>query len=152
MVDRSESAAPNQIAKFKELLQSAKETHPENRKLKIKKITIDTPVFFEFTGIINEFRRLDTEMVAGKNAEKKGPLHGDFTRLLMRIDSRLNDRRYDLIFKPTTYTTSASMEDLFRRILGEKIGARKKVVVVDLSPVPFDVRSSVISLISAVPF
>jgi DNA helicase HerA-like ATPase len=30
---------------------------------------------------------------------------------------------------------------------GEKAGARKKVVVVDLSPVPFDVRSSVISLI-----
>jgi hypothetical protein len=65
----------------------------------------------------------------------------------MRIDSRLNDRRYDLIFKPKTYKTSASMEDLFRQLLGEKKGARKKCVVVDLSPVPFDVRSSVISLI-----
>ena len=65
----------------------------------------------------------------------------------MRIDSRLNDRRYDLIFKPKTYLTSASMEDLFRRLLGERVGARKKVVVIDLSPVPFDVRGSVISLI-----
>jgi DNA helicase HerA-like ATPase len=147
MVDRTESAAPNQIAKFKELLQSAKETHPENQKLGIKKITIDTPVFFDFTAILNEFRRLDTEMVAGATKPKQGPLYGDFTRLLMRIDSRLNDRRYDLIFKPKTYNTSASMEDLFRRLLGEKAGARKKVVVVDLSPVPFDVRSSVISLI-----
>jgi len=69
------------------------------------------------------------------------------TRLLMRIDSRLNDRRYEIIFKPKTYNTSASMEDLFRRILGEKSGERKKVVVIDLSPVPFDVRSSIISLI-----
>ncbi|MDR3412384.1 MAG: DUF87 domain-containing protein [Formivibrio sp.] len=147
MVDRSESAAPNQIAKFKELLQAAKENHAENKTLAIKKITIDTPVFFDFNAILSDFRRLDTQMVAGKTSEKQGPLFGQFTRLLMRIDSRLNDKRYDLIFKPKTYNTSASMEDLFRRLLGEKTGARKKVVVVDLSPVPFDVRSSVISLI-----
>ena len=147
MVDRSESAAPNQIAKFKELLQAAKENHAENKALAIKKITIDTPVFFDFASILNEFRRLDTEMVAGAKGPKQGPLFGDFTRLLMRIDSRLNDKRYDLIFRPKTYNTSASMEVLFRRLLGETTGARKKVVVVDLSPVPFDVRSSVISLI-----
>lgn len=147
MVDRSESAAPNQIAKFKELLQAAKESHAENQTLGIPKITIDTPVFFDFNEILNEFRRLDTQMVPGTRGDVKGPLHGQFTRLLMRIDSRLNDRRYDIIFRPTTYTTSASMEDLFRNILGEKPAERRKVVVIDLSPVPFDVRSSVISLV-----
>lgn len=148
MVDRSESAAPNQIAKFKELLQAAKEAHPENSALGIPKITIDTPVYFDFSGLISEFRRLDTEMVPGANGkDKQGPLFGQFTRLLMRIDSRLNDRRYDLIFKPKRYTTSASMDDLFRRLLGEASDARKKAVVIDLSSVPFDVRASVISLI-----
>lgn len=149
MVDRSESAAPNQIAKFKELLQAAKEAHTENKSLGLKKITIDTPVFFNFDAILSKFRELDTQMVAGATAgkEKQGPLFGQFYRLLMRVDSRLNDRRYDLIFRPKTHNTSASMEDLFRRLLGEKTGDRKKVVVVDLSPVPFDVRSSVISLI-----
>jgi uncharacterized protein len=148
MVDRTESAAPNQIAKFKEVLQAAKEAPDENKKLGIKKITIDTPVYFDFEAILAQFRKLDTEMVPGAaGKEKQGPLFGQFTRLLMRIDSRLNDRRYDLIFKPKTYLTSASMEDLFRRLLGERVGDRKKVVVVDLSPVPFDVRGSVISLI-----
>lgn len=148
MVDRSESAAPNQIAKFKELLQNAKEAHAENQALGIRKITIDTPVYFDFNNILDEFRRLDTQMVTGSSGKDiKGPLHGQFTRLLMRIDSRLNDRRYDIIFRPSIYTTSASMEDLFRHVLGEKAATRKKVVVVDLSPVPFDVRSSVISLI-----
>ena len=148
MVDRSEAAAPNQIAKFKELLQKAKEAHPENKTLGLKKITIDTPVFFDFDSILNEFRHLDTQMISGSTGrDKQGPLYGQFSRLLMRVDSRLNDRRYDLIFKPQTYNTSASMEDLFRRLLGEQKTARKKVVVIDLSPVPFDVRSSVISLI-----
>lgn len=148
MVDRSESAAPNQIAKFKELLQSAKEEPDENKKLGIKKITIDTPVYFDFNAILKQFRALDTQMVPGAGGkDKQGPMFGQFTRLLMRIDSRLNDRRYDLIFRPKTYLSSVSMEDLFRRLLGESEGDRKKVVVIDLSPVPFDVRGSVISLI-----
>jgi DNA helicase HerA-like ATPase len=148
MVDRSETAAPNQIAKFKELLQAAKDSHPENQTLGLERITIDTPVYFDFSGLLNEFARLDTEMVPGQTSKPiKGPLHGNFTRLLMRIGSRLNDRRYDLIFHPQTYSTSASMENLFRRLLGETSADRKKVVIIDLSPVPFDVRNSVISLI-----
>lgn len=147
MVDRSESAAPNQIAKFKELLQAAKEWEPENQALGIPKITIDTPVHFDFDRLIGEFRRLDTEKVPGATKPVNGPLHGQFTRLLMRIDSRMNDRRYDLIFKPKQYATSASMDDLFRRLLGEKMGDRKKIVVIDLSTTPFDVRSAIISLI-----
>ena len=148
MVDRSESAAPNQIAKFKQLLQAAKDSHLENQALGIERITIDTPVFFDFAQILSEFRRLDTEMVPGASGRpRQGPLYGQFTRLLMRVDSRLNDRRYDLIFHPVTYATSASMEDLFRRLLGERTTSRKKIVIIDLSPVPFDVRNSVISLI-----
>lgn len=145
-VDRHESAAPNQIAKFKELLQAAKEGHPENKNLNIPKITIDTPVYFDIDSIIREFERLDTEMVQGKTSTKQGPLFGQFTRLLMRLQSRLNDKRYDLIFNPKTYNSSASMESLFRKILGEE-ATPKKLVVLDLSPVPFEVRTSVISLI-----
>lgn len=147
MIDRSESSAPNQIAKFKELLQNAKEEHTENKALGINKITIDTPVFFDFEQIIDELRRLDLEMVSGQKGPKQGPLFGQFTRLLMRIESRMNDKRYDLIFHPKKYNTSASMEELFRKLLGEERNNTKKVVVIDISSIPFDVRSSVISLI-----
>ncbi len=146
-IDRRESAAPNQIAKFRELLQSAKEGCPENKALGIPKITIDTPVYFDFKSIISEFQKLDTEIVTGSSGrDKQGPLYGQFTRMLMRIESRLNDKRFDLIFNPKKYKTSASMETLFRKILGEE-ATPKKLVILDLSPVPFDVRSSVISLI-----
>lgn len=146
MIDRAEASAPNQNSKFKELLQSAKETHPENIALGLEKITIDTPVYFDLDAIIDNFRFLDTQMVAGASKDVKGPLHGQFTRLLMRLESRLNDRRYDLIFKPKRYSTTASMDDLFRKLLGEESKNRKKIVVLDLSPVPFDVRGSLISL------
>ncbi len=146
MVDRSESAAPNQMAKFKELLQSAKESHAENQELGIPKITIDTPVYFDFSSILDEFRRLNTEMVMGSKGPKQGDLFGQFSRLLMRIDSRLLDKRYDMIFNPVTYNSSASMETLFQKILGEE-AEPKKVVIMDMSSIPFDVRNSVISLV-----
>ncbi len=147
MVDRSESAAPNQIAKFRDLLQDAKINHAENKDLGIDKINIDTPVYFDFESIINEFRNLDTEMVQGTRGPRQGDLYGKFSRLLMRIDSRLNDVRYNMIFKPQKYNTSASMTDLFKKILGEEDNLPKKLVIIDMSPIPFDVRTSVISLI-----
>ena len=76
MVDRTESAAPNQIAKFRDLLQEAKEGHSENKALGLPKITIDTPIYFDFDYILNEFRRLDVEMVEGKQSKPiKGPLN-----------------------------------------------------------------------------
>ncbi len=147
IIDRSESTAPNQIARFRELLQHSKESQKENVELKIPKITVDTPVFFDFQSIIDQFKRLDTEMVPGVSKEKQGPFFGLFTRLIVRIESKLNDKRYNLIFKPNKYKTSASMEDLFRKILGEINENIKKVVVIDISPIPIEVRTSIISLI-----
>ena len=149
MIDQSENSAPNQVAVFRNLLQNAKEGHEENIALNIPKITLDTPVYFDFKSIIDEFKRLDTQMVAGvrPNTTKKGEYFGQFTRLITRIESRLNDKRYDLIFKPEKYTSSASMEDLFKKLLGENDVKSKKVIVIDISPIPMEVRNSVISLL-----
>lgn len=146
MVDKNENAAPNQTALFKTLLQQSKQNHPENQELDIPKINVDTPVYFDFDEILNKFRRLDTEMVEGSRGPKKGDFNGQFSRLLTRIDSKLNDVRYNLIFKPQIYNTSASMSDLFKKILGEE-DIPKKIVIIDMSPIPFDVRTSVISLL-----
>lgn len=147
MVDRSESAAPNQTALFRRLLQESKQNHLENQALNIPKINVDTPVYFDFEAILNQFRDLDCEMVPGaRSGTKKGDFNGQFTRLLTRIDSKLNDVRYNLIFKPQKYNTSASMSDLFKKILGEE-EQPKKIVILDISPIPFDVRTSVISLL-----
>lgn len=148
MVDKNENAAPNQTALFKTLLQQSKQNHPENQALNIPKINVDTPVYFDFQAILREFDMLDREMIPGATAgkEKKGPYNGQFTRLLTRIGSKLDDVRYNLIFKPQIYNTSASMSDLFRKILGEEENP-KKIVIIDMSPIPFDVRTSVISLL-----
>lgn len=147
-IDRGEREAPNQIAKFRECLQAAKEAEAKAEGLDLPKITLDTPVYFDFDEVIDMLRALDTEMVPSKSSQgvKQGPFHGQFTRMLARIESRLNDRRYDLIFKPTRYRSSSSLSDLIRELIGAS-DQPKKTVVLDISPIPFDVRPSVISLI-----
>ena len=149
MIDQSEHSAPNQVAKFRDLLQKAKEDHEENIELSIPKITIDTPVFFNFESIIENFKELDTQMVPGARPDKpkQGDYFGKFTKLIARIESRLNDKRFDLIFKPNKYTSSASMESLFKRILGENDEKSSKIIIIDISPIPMEVRNSVISLL-----
>lgn len=146
MIDMSEHSAPNQIAKFRELLQHSKESYEENISLEIPKITVDTPVYFDFDYIINEYQRLDVERVPGSRGDKQGPFFGQFTRLITRLKSRLNDKRFDLIFKPKLYNSSASLEDLFRRLLGES-DEKKNIIIIDISPIPIEVRSPIISLV-----
>ena len=145
-IERTEAVSPLQIAKFKELLQGAKERYRENREMGLSKITVDTPVYFEFKYLLEEMERLDSELVLVNLIRKPGPYYGLFTRIILRLRTRLNDRRFDLIFHPKAYKTSASMETLFRRMLGEE-EQPKKLVVLDLSQVPFEVRPSIISLI-----
>ncbi len=148
MIDTSEPESANQAAKFKEMLQTAKEDHRENKQLGIPKITIDTPVYFDFDAIVNDMGQLDRQTMQGSaGAVIHGPLHGQFTGMLVRTEGRMRDKRYDMIFHPKTYNTSASMEDLFRRLLGKTEEGGKRVVVLDISSIPFDVRTSIIGLL-----
>ncbi|SDJ96090.1 ATP-binding protein [Paenibacillus naphthalenovorans] len=66
-VDRAENSAPNQIAKFRELLQKEKERSVLEEGLDLPKVTVDTPVFFSFENLISELTALDTQIVPGAN-------------------------------------------------------------------------------------
>jgi hypothetical protein len=148
MIDTSEDDAADQASKFKEMLQNAKEDHRENKRMGIPKITIDTPVYFDFNAIVSDMAQLDRQTMQGSaGAVIHGPMHGKFTGMLVRTEGRMRDKRYDMIFHPKTYNTSASMEDLFRRLLGRTRAGGKRVVVLDISPIPFDVRTSIIGLL-----
>lgn len=150
-IDRGEREAPNQIAKFREVLQYEKERAAQQESLNLPKITLDTPIYFNFENVINSLKQIDTAMEQGAKGLKQGPFYGQFTRMLTRVESKLNDKRYDLIFRPTRYVTSKSLSDLMKKLLGEE-ETPKKTVILDISPIPFDVRASVISLLLRIAF
>ena len=86
-----------------------------------------------------------------RGGPKQGNMFGRFDRFLVRLESKMNDVRYDFLLKPKIRTSSASLTALLRDFVG--LGTPKAAVtVVDLSCVPFDVRPTVAAQIGRLAF
>jgi uncharacterized protein len=148
-VDITETTAHNQIAFLRDTIQSLRNL--ERDKLLLDRVTVDTPVYFD----VAELRRLvddeNERMVPGQAKPIKGPLFGTFDRFLIRLDSKLNDVRYDFLLEPKIRRDSQSLETLLRDFIG--LGTPKAyVTILDLSAVPFDVRPIVTAQIGRLAF
>jgi hypothetical protein len=150
LIDHSEREAANQTAFFRDTLYDLKQA--EKTPLGLDRVTVDTPVFFSLEALMSRVKEENERMVPGQTAKPvKGPMHGTFDRFLIRLQSKLNDVRYDFLLKPTKRTTSASLAELLRDFVG--LGTPKRpVTVIDLSTVPFDVRPTVAAQIGRLAF
>lgn len=150
LIDRTEYNAHNQVAVFRDALNV--ERSEEGKRLGLPRTTLDTPVFFaleKVRAVIEQANGLVSSQSTGKLVQ--GPLTGAFDNFLMRLDSRMNDTRYDFLLKPKKRNTSESLEALLRDFIG--LGQRKvAITVIDLSPVPFDVRPTVTAQIGRLAF
>ena len=150
LIDRTEQVAHNQTAFFRETLRQLREQ--EKKLLGLERVTVDTPVYFSLAELIAIVRAKNSEMVPGATGKpKRGELFGYFDRFLIRLESRMNDVRYDFLLKPTVRTSSDSLTSLLRDFVG--LGTPKaNVSVIDLSAVPFDVRPTVAAQIGRLAF
>ena len=149
LIDHSEREAANQTAFFRDTLFDLKQG--EKTHLGLERVTVDTPVYFSLEELMNRVKSENERMVQGSRGPVKGPLHGTFSRFLIRLQSKLNDVRYDFLLKPTRRTTSSSLAELLRDFVG--LGdPRRAVSVIDLSTVPFDVRPTVAAQIGRLAF
>jgi DNA helicase HerA-like ATPase len=64
-----------------------------------------------------------------------------------KILSRLKDSRFDFLFNPGDYKTAESPKDL-HNLLSDWIGSERKLAILDLSGVPFEVLDIAIGLIT----
>jgi len=150
LIDHTDFSAHNQVAAFKDILGSLRVA--EGQRLGLARTTLDTPVFFDLAAL-----RAAIEAKNGlvksptTNAMIKGDLTGKFDNFLMRLDSKLNDNRYDFLLKPKVRKDSGSLSGLLRDFVG--LGEPKRAVtVIDLSSVPFDVRPTVAAQIGRLAF
>ena len=149
LIDRTEFSAHNQTAFFRDTLNALKQN--EGVRLGLPRTTVDTPIYFSLQDLRQATEAKNEEMVQGATKPIKGPMHGEFDRFLMRMDSRLNDSRYDFLLKPRNRNNSESLMGLLRDFVG--LGDRKvPITVIDMSPVPFDVRPSVMAQIGRLAF
>lgn len=149
LIEHSEREATNQTAFFRDCLLEGRQAENTSATpaLDLPRVTVDTPIYFSLSDIISKVRAKNVERVG----TKQGPMFGDFDRFLMRIESKLNDSRYDFLLKPTQRNASSSLSGLLRDFVG--LGAQKAAVtVIDLSSVPFDVRPTVAAQIGRLAF
>ncbi len=141
-IDEEEASANNQMMMMKEAILDSKKG--KNHSIK-EIINIDTPVYFDFLDVSSRMKTLDTERTLGG---KEGPFYGQFTRFLLRLESKLMDKRYEFLFRPKVYKTSDTFVPLLTKLLG--LDTDKRITIIDLSRVPFDVINVLVSLLGRV--
>lgn len=149
LIEHSEREATNQTAFFRDCLLEGRQAENASATpaLGLSRVTVDTPIYFSLNDVITKVRAKNVERVG----TRQGPMFGDFDRFLMRIESKLNDTRYDFLLKPRKRNSSASLSEMLRDFVG--LGSRKApVTVIDLSSVPFDVRPTVAAQIGRLAF
>ncbi|WP_438965097.1 ATP-binding protein [Flavobacterium sp.] len=105
------------------------------------------------------FDQIRTFVVSSQAVATKasnGPFNGEFDRFVMRLESKINDDRLGFLLKPKKTPTTEYETDDFPTILKQFIGysddAKDNITIIDLSGIPFEVLSIVVSLISRLVF
>ena len=107
-----------------------------NAHLQLGHITVDSPLYYSI-------EELHQAIKAGNSAtadfgKQKLATYGKFDQPLIRLNSLLNDNRYDFMMKPVKRNSSESLTDLMQDLVG--LGnPRASVTVIDLSTVSYDV-------------
>ena len=146
-VDENEASAQSQLQMLKDLILNAKKArNPDLQTV----ITIDSPVFYDLNEVRAKIQFFDTERISTGAGVREGPFFGQFTRFLVRLDSKMSDKRYEFMFKPRKFKDTNALKDILNKLLG--IENKKQITVIDLSGVPFDIVNTIVALLARCVF
>lgn len=153
-VDRSEFSAHNQVVVAQDAITEQKKEflQANGRTDLLQSFTLDSPIPYSLNNVIGKLTSLNEERVPGAQAgkEKNGPFNGEFSRLLVRMASRLQDRRYGFLFNsPDKYNRYDSLSMIAEKLMG--FGNQKQSIkVIDFSEVPADILPVIIGLVARI--
>ena len=103
---------------------------------------------------LDEIFSFATSSTAKDTKASNGPYTGDFERFLTRLETKLADKRLKFITDPKKDDDTSYKTEDFDHILMQFLGYidKSNVTVIDLSAIPFEVLSIVVSLLSRVIF
>lgn len=103
---------------------------------------------------LNEDVTFASTSTAKDSKASNGPYNGEFERFVTRLETKLSDRRLKFITAPKKESDEAFKTEDFGVILQQFLGYidKSNVTIIDLSAIPFEVLSIVISLLSRVIF
>lgn len=142
ILDRSDSNAPNQASRFtlhiREL--KAQTLTQEGKTNTLKTFTVDSPIPFLMSDLIDKLKNDDTRKGIGKNgAPVKGDWEGKLTRFISRLEAKLDDKTYGFMFQPIAQSQNYTwLSEMLCNLLGYFDG-KPGIKIIDFSEVPSDV-------------
>lgn len=180
-IESSESNSHNQISQFKNAVTLNKKRHNStltkvnydtpvyfsidevyryisNQNIATKDAkTGELKIKTKVVGVAEEFQLFETIEFEDKATGKinSGPYAGEFDRFVPRLETKLNDERLAFLLKPEKigggeYKT-VDLPDILKQFIGYETD-KNNIVIIDLSGIPFEVLSLVVSLISRLVF
>lgn len=164
-VDRSGDNAPNQALALMDSVIEMKRTaitaldKPEL----LDGFTVDTPVPYRLTELVQSLDAKNEEVIPtgeeyvsgakkGLPKTEKGPLAGKLSRFLIRLKTKMNDRRYAFMYQaPAEYESYEALHTLAKKLLGTgdaKNGVNPGIKIIDFSEVPSDILPVVVGLVA----
>lgn len=164
-VDRSGDNAPNQALALMDSVIEMKRTAIAalDRPELLEGFTVDTPVPYRLTELVQSLDAKNEEVIPtgeeyasgakkGQPKTEKGPLAGKLSRFLIRLKTKMNDRRYAFMYQaPVGYESYDALHGLAKKLLGTgdaKDGVNPGIKIIDFSEVPSDILPVVVGLVA----
>lgn len=163
-VDRSGNNAPNQaIALMDSVIEQKRAAIDALGKPELLEgFTVDTPVPYRLADLVTSLDSKNEEAIdtgetfasgprKGLPKTEKGPMNGQLSRFLIRLKTKMNDRRYAFMYQaPEEYETYEALHELAKKLLGTgnvNDGINPGIKIIDFSEVPSDILPVVVGLV-----
>jgi hypothetical protein len=151
-IESSEFTAHNQVMAFQDAVLEEKKSLLKklNKTKMLNALTIDSPIPFEIEKILQKLKGLNEEMVQGSRGMKQGNFYGQFSRLLTRLRSKINDKRYGFLFHaPESEHNFDSMAKTIEKLM-DYTGKKSQIKVIDFSEVPAEILPVIVGLVARI--
>lgn len=157
-IESSEGTSTNQRAAVVDYILKAKKEYIDDNLRDISSgiVTADTPVPFSAHKLkeyleIQDRKEDETGEIykggdnKGQKKTKKGQYNGKLTNLIMRLQTKMDDKKYGFVFNEEKTLEKEYLNNFVATIMGID---DKKIKVIDLSEVPADMLSVVIGVVT----
>lgn len=159
-IESSEGASSNYRAVVVDyILNSKKKYCKESNVFDPEIITVDTAIPFSVKNFKDKLEEKNNEIIdtgevyktgdnKGQPKTKQGNYFGKLTNLINRLQSKMNDKKYNFIFDDLSCSSHTYLNDFAKRIMGFDNG--RNIKVVDLSEVPSDILPIIIGTLTRI--
>ena len=163
-VDRTGDNAPNQALALMDSIITMKHAAIDllGKSELLEGFSVDTPVPYKLDDLVKSLHQKNDEVIPtgedyvsgakkGQPKTEKGPLNGKLSRFLVRLKTKMNDRRYAFMYQaPKEYETYEALHELAKKLLGTgnvSDNLNPGIKIIDFSEVPSDILPVVVGLV-----